>query len=119
LKSYQLSFGDELSGKPIYFNFMRDTLLFENSNSMLAFSGVNLSNHENIQTLPAVLKLLPREPTSGEKRLRHIAINDTLYPQARSFLIRYKALQSVVFKQGEYTPFFCRSVVRVFIKDLE
>jgi hypothetical protein len=98
---------------------MKDTLVFENFNSTLVFSGLDMANHENLKTLQAMAKAFPREPTSGEQRLLHIAINGDLRPHVTSLLLRYKALQSVCFREGNKKSSYCCSIVQNFIKDLK
>ena len=66
LMSYQLSFSNEFAGKPVYFNFKRDTFLFESLTSMFIFAGMGQLDEEIIKypkTEERLLNALPNEPS--------------------------------------------------------
>jgi hypothetical protein len=102
LNSYELSFCDPLQGKPVYFDFTRDTLLFTTCFALLAFYGIKhpLSVSTSIQD---VENALPLQATVIEKRLRHIAFDEHSTKVQFWILPRFERLESISFKEETWS----------------
>jgi len=96
--SYELNFRDPLQGKPVYFDFTRDTLLFTTCFALLAFYGIKhpLPVSTSIQD---VKNLLPQQATVIEKRLRHVAFEEHSTKVQFWILPRFERLEGILFRE--------------------
>jgi len=108
-KCYFLSFEEDLHGKPIYIDFSKDYVFFEDEYSVLAFYDFELWVENERFLPPNYREALSRTPTILERNLQTIGIGEELSNSRFLILPRLRRLRYVYFQktmcgQGFFTP---------------
>ena len=107
MRIYRLCFEKELHGKPIWIDFRRDVLAFENASALFAFYGFRHPQVSQYVVKPERLaRALPKDKTPVEMGIKELAINSPLTKQIIEILSRFQSLEKVLLaKQVGYRAY--------------
>lgn len=109
LERYSRGFEEQLLGRPVYIDFARDLVHFDDDSNVMAFCCVDPVSFSFETRLfegehPNLVKLLPENPTSAEDNIRHLAIESAFLKDLVVALPRFGALESVILPKPDDDP---------------